>query len=121
MVDSPRKIETAPDPAIRFGSRQLKVQHLFMADLPITARSHQPIVVLDAMTRREGTSNSNSVVATGHSVIEPAPDPAIRFGSQLLKVQHLLMADPPVTARSHQKIVLDKSWWGQGPAWRPFF
>ena len=164
---------------------QVKVQHLFMADPLVTARSHQKFV-LDKMTRREGTSKSNSVVATGHSAartsltqmydsprklepppdlrvrfssrqvkvtrregtsksncvdarrrfaakanvaqmgdsprkIEPAPDPAIRFGSRQVKVQHLFMADPPVTARSHQQFVLDKFWWDQGLARRPIF
>ena len=74
------------------------------------------------MTRREGTSKSNSVVARRRFAfdakfaqmydsprkIELARDPTCRFGSEQVKVQHLFMADPPVTSRSHQKIVLDK-------------
>ena len=109
IYDSLQKIIIARDPAVRFGSRQV--------------------------TRREGTSKSNSLCATGqfgkkmnraqicdsHRKIDIARDPSIRFGSRQVKPVQLFMAEPPVTARSHEKFVLDKLRWHQSPAWRSNF
>ena len=69
------------------------------------------------MTRREGTSKSNSVDATGsshakkgrtyfrdsHRKLNIARDPTSRFGWGGLEITHFFMLEPTVTTRGHEK------------------
>ena len=87
------------------------------------------------MTRREGTSKSNSVDARGdfaskldvaqiyfsHRKIDTALDPTNRFCRKQVKPIQLVMANPLVTTRSARKFVFEKIVRGQGPAWRSSF
>ena len=87
------------------------------------------------MTRREGTSKSIWVDATARFApkangtqmqdsprkINIARDLVVRFGFRQVKLVQLLIVNRPVTTRSHEKFVLDKITYDQGPAWRQFF
>ena len=87
------------------------------------------------MTRREGTSTSNSLCATGqfgkkmnraqvvdsHRKIDIARDPTNGFGSRQVKPAHVFMESTMVQTRSHETFVIDNIFPVQGPAWMSIF
>ena len=53
--------------------------------------------------------------------INIARDPTDYFGCETVKLAQLLMENPAITTRSHEKNVFDKIFGRQGPAWRSNF